>query len=168
MVPLPFNPQTMCWFASMRSQGQSIPLAWHWANVVGQYWYLQKGPLFQRLTRTKKTTDMCLLLLFVHLKSIVANKKTRLVANLQLKWLLSTKSFDLWESCCTCINLAPDKYGLKVSQKMQYVTVVQRATKLCSVKLWVFPVILCQAVTLQLFELQRHTTLFESLQITFN
>ena len=27
VVPLPFNPQTMCWFASMRSQGQSIPLA---------------------------------------------------------------------------------------------------------------------------------------------
>ena len=132
--------------------------------MVGQYWYLQKGPLFQRLTRTKKTTDMCLLLLFVHLKSIVANKKTHLVANFPFKTTIFNQEFwrfDPWESCCTCINLAPNKHSLKVSKKMQYVSLVQRATKLCSVKLWVFPVILCQAVTLQLFELEMYCTFWK-------
>ena len=159
-LPLPFNPQTMCWFASMRSQGQSIPLAWHWANVVGQYWYLQKGPLFQRLTRTKKTTDMCLLLLFVHLKSIVANKKTRLVANFLFK--MTTFNQEFWPLRVLLYLYQPiNKYSLKVSKKMQSVSVVHRATKLCSVKLWVFSVILCQAVTLQLFELEMYCTFWK-------
>ena len=44
--------------------------------------------------------------------------------------------------------------GFESCQKGQYFPVAQRAAKLCSVKLWGFPVTLWQAAALQPFELQ--------------
>ena len=133
----------MCWFASMRSQGPSIPLAWHWANVVGQYWYLQKGPLFQRLTRTKKTTDMCLHLLFVHLKSIVANKKTRLVANFLFK--MTTFNQEFWP-----LRVLLYLYQLG-SKQIRFESFQKDAVRLCSSQ--GYKVVLCKTLSISSYSL---------------
>ena len=71
------------------------------------------------------------LVLPISLGSTVANKKTRRLG------LFLTRDIELLKSCPTLALLAPNKGGLEVSKKMQYVSVAQWAAKLQHVKLGV-------------------------------
>ena len=61
----------------------------------------------------------------------VANKKTRRLG------IFLTRDFELLKSCSTLTLLAPNKGGLEVSKKVQFVFVAQLAAKLQLVKLGV-------------------------------
>ena len=69
--------------------------------------------------------------------------------------------------CYTPTHLAPNKGGLEVSKKVQYVSAAQRAVKLCFVKLYEKLLQVWQAVVLQPIELQRRLQLFGNLQVPF-
>ena len=53
----------------------------------------------------------------------MANKKTRRLG------IFSTRDFELLKSCSTLILLAPNKVGLEVSKKVQYVSVALQITE---------------------------------------
>ena len=63
-------------------------------------------------------------------------------------------------SCCIHTRLALNKRGLEVSKKVQYISITQKAAKLCFVKLYKKLLQVWQAVALQPIELQRRTAHF--------
>ena len=68
---------------------------------------------------------------------ILFGKETRYLGILPYKMAISTKDFVLYLNVVLCpYPLAPNKGGLEVSKKVQYVFVAQRAAKLCFVKLY--------------------------------
>ena len=79
----------------------------------------------------------------------VACKETRHLG------IFPTRDFELSKSCSNLTLLAPNKGGLEVSKKVQYVFVAQRAAKLCFVKLYEILLQVWQAVVLQPIELKR-------------
>ena len=74
--------------------------------------------------------------------------------------LYSTRDFELLKSCSTRILLVPNKRGLGVSKKVQYVSVAQWAVKQQLVKLEVIFHKVWRCTILQPFELQRCTAPF--------